>query len=295
MSQGEVAEIDGFRALVLLESSWDRSVLRRIDEERLDALSVRVEGTEVDFLRGFPHLKGLVLNAGRARDLSVLHELSDLETLTLNIPSRPRLQLDFSAFPRLRRLGLYWNPGFESISALANLEELFVFNPPDPDLGRFATLGALRRLELSGGSKLLSTDGIAPLRELRFLGLYHQRSLEELRGLAPLRSLDSLALESCRRVRDIDEISQISTLRMLKLANCGDLPTLEPLRALTRLERFFAWESTRVLDGDLSVLTELPRLREVALRSRRSYRPSVEEIERTIASRGEPPAAMGTS
>ena len=37
-----------------------------------------------------------------------------------------------------------------------------------------------------------------------------------------------------------------------------------------------------MLDGDLSVLLELPRLREIGMRDRREYRPRVSEIEAAL-------------
>src|SRR4051794_2242326 len=149
-----------------------------------------VRGDDLSFLRGLSGLRGLVLNAGEVRDLSPLLGLP-LETLTLNTPSKPRLDLDFTAFPALRTLRMYWNPGFESVFA-SSVESLFIFGPPDPDLTRFASL-ALRRLELSQGRKLVSTAG-AP-RSLEFLGLYQQRALSELVDLPRLRVL---AIESCK-------------------------------------------------------------------------------------------------
>jgi hypothetical protein len=71
----------------------------------------------------------------------------------------------------------------------------------------------------------------------------------------------------------------------LKAANCGDIASLAPLRGLDQLEEFFAWESTKVLDGDLSVLLELPRLRAIGMRDRREYRPRVSEIEEALRAR----------
>jgi hypothetical protein len=54
------------------------------------------------------------------------------------------------------------------------------------------------------------------------------------------------------------------------------------LRGMDSLEEFLAWESTQVLDGDLSVLLDLPRLRLIGMQDRASYRPRVKEIEATL-------------
>ena len=172
---------------------------------------------------------------------------------------------------------LYWNAGFESVFGCTSLETLFVFSQPDADLARYGALGALRRLELSQGRKLVSTQGVGALD---FLGLYQQGGLAELTGLPDLRVL---LIESAKRLERIDAVASCRSLTRLDVANCGDIASLAPLAGLTALERFGAWESTRILDGDLSVLLALPRLREVRMRDRREYRPRVSEIEAALA------------
>lgn len=268
-----IADIDGLRALVVLEGGWRDEYEERLQD--LEALSISVRGDDLSFLERVPHLRGLVLNAGEARDLSPVAALRGLETLTLNVAAKPRIELDLSAFAALRTLRMYWNPGFESVFACRSLESLYVFGPPDPDLARFGQLPHLRRLELSQGRRLQTTRGVGPVR---FLGLYQQGGLSEL---AELPALEELAIEGARKLGAIDAVAGLP-LRRLTLANCGDIASLAPLAGMDTLEELFAWESTRILDGDLSVLLTLPRLRTVALRDRREYRPRVSEIEAAL-------------
>jgi hypothetical protein len=241
-------------------------------------LSIALRGDDLSFLERLPGLRGLVLNAGEVRDLAPVAALRGLETLTLNTASKPRMALDFTAFERLRTLRMYWNAGFESVFACQSLESLFVFGPPDADLTRFGELATLRRLELSQGRKLVSTAGVSPTVE--FLGLYQQGALTELRELP--RGLSVLAIEGSKQ---LGELVTVRSLTRLKVANCGDIASLAPLRGLDGLEEFFAWESTRVLDADLSVLLELPKLRTIGMRDRREYRPRVAEIEEALRAR----------
>jgi internalin A len=267
----KIGEIDGLPALVVLEGGWRDEYANVIEAHDLAVLSIMVRGDDLSVLRSL-ELRGLVLNAGEVRDLSALAGLP-LETLALNTPSKPRIELDFTAFPALRTLRMYWNPGFESVFSCTALESLFVFGPPDADLSRFPPV---RRLELSQGRKLTSTAG-AP-RSLEFLGLYQQRALTELVDLPPLTTL---AIESCKQLGSIDAVAGLP-LQRLKVADCGEIESLAPLRDLTELEEFFAWESTRVADGDLSVLLELPKLRAIGMQDRREYRPRVREIEAAL-------------
>jgi internalin A len=264
-----------------LQAAVMRGRLLRRNDTPIDGVQVSVllsiREDDVSFLAQIPSLRGLVLNGGGVRDLSPVQALGALETLTLNTPAKPKLPLDFAAFPALKTLRMYWNAGFESVFGCESLEALFVFGPPDPDLARFGTLPRLRRLEVSQGRKLVSTAGVGG--SVRFLGLYQQAALSALEGLP---ALDVLAIEGAKQ---LGELRTVHTLKTLKAANCGDIASLAPLRGLDRLEEFFAWESTRVLDGDLSVLLELPRLRTLGMRDRREYRPRVAEIEAALRGR----------
>jgi hypothetical protein len=44
----------------------------------------------------------------------------------------------------------------------------------------------------------------------------------------------------------------------------------------------WVYGTTKVLDNDLTPLVGLPKLRELRMKSRRSYRPSVKEVQRNI-------------
>jgi hypothetical protein len=279
LTKPTIGEIDGLPALVVLAGGWRDEYANVIEAHDLAVLSIMVRGDDLSFLARVPRLRGLVLNAGEVRDLEPVSALHGLETLTLNTASKPRMALDFTVFERLRTLRMYWNPGFESVFACRALESLFVFGPPDADLARFGTITSLRRLELSQGRRLTSTAGVGA--GVGFLGLYQQGALTDLTGLPP--GLRVLAIEGCKQLDALPPLPP--SLTRLKVANCGDIASLAPLRGLDGLEEFLAWESTRVLDGDLSVLSELPKLRVLGMRDRREYRPRVAEIEEALRAR----------
>ena len=116
---------------------------------------------------------------------------------------------------------------------------------------------------------------------VEFLGLYQQGALSELRDLPPTCACwRSRAPRSWTR----STRSRLPSLTRLKVANCGDIASLAPLRGLDRARGVLRAGSRRgSLDGDLSVLLELPRLRELGMRDRREYRPRVSEIEAALA------------
>jgi hypothetical protein len=68
----------------------------------------------------------------------------------------------------------------------------------------------------------------------------------------------------------------------LNLSECGDLPSLVPLRGLTSIEVLLMFGTTKIVDGDLTPIADLRRLRELRMQSRRHYRPSVAEIQASL-------------
>ncbi len=271
-------DLDGARTLLVQSGGWREEYANLIHEQQLTGLSLALrDEVNVDFLCRLPNLEVLVVT-GDVRDLRAISHLQDLRTLTLNVPSRPKIPLDLASLPRLTDLGCYWNDGFSSLFDCAGLRNLFLFNPPDVDLSRIGTLTSLERLELSQGRKLRSTEGVDRLSRLRVLGLYGQSALTSLAGVRELQELDQLMIEGCRRIASLEEISGLRALRALKFADCGRVDSFEPLRGLAQLEEIYAWGSTQIADGKLDVLRGLPRLRIVALRSRREYEPSLDQL-----------------
>ena len=95
-----ISEIDGRPALVVLEGGWRDEYVSVITEHELTVLSIMVRGDDLSFLRLLPDLRGLVLNAGEVRDLSVLESLRSARDADAQHAGKPRMPLDFGAFAR---------------------------------------------------------------------------------------------------------------------------------------------------------------------------------------------------
>ncbi len=282
----QIRELNGIRTLVVLER-WRPELLDEVRASGVNGLSLRLTAEQhVDFLQGVPDLELLVLSAGpQIRDLSAISELRCLRRLSLNLPARPTLHLDLAKLPYLTDLGISWNPGFASVFEAEGLRCLNVGNPPDSDLRRFADLSRLTSLTVGGGRRLRTTAGIERVTGLEILRLWQQSSLECLDGIGQLSRLRELDIETCKRLTDIDELRDLRRLRKLKLANCSEIRSLAPLFDLQELTDLYAWGSTRIVDGDLRVLLELPNLKTIAFQHRGEYQPPVDDIERHLASR----------
>jgi hypothetical protein len=190
------------------------------------------------------------------------------------------------------------------LAGLARLQELTIREAPLASLDGVEELTGLRRLAL-GPVPLASLDGIAHARLLHEVSLY----LGRLTSVAPLTSLaqlKQLELTGCRKVRDLDQVGALANLqhleldgvavpiaalarlrrlRFLKLLNGGKVPSLAFLRDLRQLQFLYLFEATIVEDGDMSVLLELPALKEARFDKRRHYTHSMDDVQRTIKAR----------
>jgi hypothetical protein len=120
---------------------------------------------------------------------------------------------------------------------------------------------------------------------LDHLGIYLATSLDDFGPLGETTTLRELHLESCRGLSDLFPIASSHALQLLNVADCGDIASLAPIAPLCELEAVWLYGTTKIVDDDLTPLAGLPLLSELRIMSRRSYRPSVDQLHALIANR----------
>jgi len=119
---------------------------------------------------------------------------------------------------------------------------------------------------------MTSLEAIADLSKLEKLELFGFRKLDSLNGIERLTSLRSLTLDGCSLLSDLKPLSELSNLEHLDVSGWKSITTLSPLRSLDKLRAFcFAGERTKVVDGDLSPLEDLPQLSMLMFGPRQHY------------------------
>jgi hypothetical protein len=294
VSVGIIEHGDGYRIeagddgnTLVVTGPWSDSAGHALAFGRADGLNLNYalgfKNTDLAFLREWP-LKRLWILARTVKDLAPVYRLSaTLETLS--VQSAPSATLDVAALPELLTLAASWGQVRSTVAEAPQLEDLFILSYTEADLSALRWNSSLRRLRFNDRPSLTSLAGIEVLRHLQELGVY----LAPLDNLEPLRGLDlaleELHVESCR-VHDLGPIEDLTTLRVLNASECGEIASLRPLLRLTELEEVLLFGTTRVVDDDLAPLARLPKLRELRMRSRRTYRPSVEHIQTLVVERG---------
>lgn len=250
---------------------WQSSFGDVIRRERIAGLrlsdSMGWRGHGLQFVAELPLLQSFELYSWQVSDASILSSLSELRLL--GVEADLRGELDFGPLSKLEVALLRWVKPLEGVTNCRQLRHFNVSSWPDADLARLAQLTKLQVLHLYS-RKLQSLRGIAAFPHLERLDLHGCPKLTSLEGVETCRRLTSVSLSACR----IDAVSIMATLpslRTLALDSCGDLKTLSPLTELRELESLSFNGNTRVLDGDLSVLERLPKLRALVFAPRRSY------------------------
>lgn len=197
-----------------------------------------LEGLDLSSVATCSRLAVLRLIVADKVDLAPLEGLSHLEVLTVD-----------GTVKSLDVIG--------RLTALKVLELLFNTRA---SLRAVTGLSRLKELRLTG-SKVIHWEALSTLEALETLGLGNTniRSLEELPALSSVKLLE---LDGCRSLRTLEGIERFPNLEQLFIQELKGLPSVGPLRCLQKLERLFL-RDTRVEDGDVSPLKQLPRLLEI--------------------------------
>lgn len=280
-----VEDLPEGRSLVVT-GAWSRDAAEVL--ERGD-----VEGLILNYARGFSEENLEFLDSWHIRRLKVLDrqvtDLSPIERLgdsleELSVQAAPSAELDLRVLPRVRSLAAEWGLICGTLGAVDSLERVVTWRFDESDLHSFRDHVGLQRLTIKEAPQLKSLSGLGNLPDVVVLSIFMARHLTDIGGVADLASsIEEFELEDCPSIGTIRDVEPLVNLRFLGVSECGDIESLAPLAALTRLEIFHAWGSTRVLDADLSPLARLPHLTEIRMRNRRGYEPSVDELVSSLA------------
>jgi internalin A len=283
--------MDGFRVdegpmgrVVVVTGDWSRSAEEALSWPDVTGLTLNYAAgfreRSLDFVGEWP-IQQLNILARTIDDLSPVYRLAGtLERLS--VQSSPRATIDLRQLPWLTAVSAEWAQIADTIEYAIGLNDLFATSYSPADLSPLQRNQGLSRLRMKEHPRLASLDGIQALSALVEVGIFGARRLVDIEGLAGpnapsgLRTID---LESCSAVVALDALAGQVGLRTLGIGNCGPIASLHPLEGMTNLEHLWAWESTRIADGDLSPLLGLQGLTDLRIMNRKHYRPTVTEVK----------------
>jgi Leucine-rich repeat (LRR) protein len=267
----------GLRAVVT--SAWSEALASDLHEKNITEMELNYakgwRGNNVSFLNEFPQLQSLKITDFKIPSVEPIHVLHQLRYL--DIITYCKTEIRFSEFPKLECCGLEWRSKATSLFNCLTLTNLFVNRYGGKDANPFGRLTRLESLAILNSS-IQNVEGLRGLKNLRSLRLANLKQLKSLAGIEGLTKLEELEIHTCRRIGSIEQIGSLSQLRHLDLNNDGEIASLKPLEKLSGLERVGFYESTNILDGDLSPLMTQKNLSCVAFQNRRHYSHKFEEV-----------------
>lgn len=258
---------------ICLFSGWSDDIENLIKKKKILELELNYakgwpRGSELSFLRNVKQLRGLELLDYVVSDINVINELVELRSLKIN--SACNNLIDFNSFPNIEDISLEWYPNAESIFNCVTLKRVFINCCNIKDLSVFKKLVNLKYLSLK--SPKIESVGIIPsLKNLEFLALGNAKILKSLHGLEVLENLKELEIKKCRNVSNIEPLKYLKNLQRLLICDCGNIDSLKPLETLSELREIYFYESTNIVDGDLTVIKRLPKIKDTSFQDRKHY------------------------
>ena len=264
---------------MIIQSEWKKEYKEIIKSNNVKELYLNYakgwKGKDLSFLQSLQDLEAFTILDFTIKDISPIHFLTSLRYL--NISTYCNTKIDFTKFPCLEECFLEWRKGADSIFECVTLKKLYINNYKGKTADKFAKLKNLESLKI-GNSPIENIEGLGQLHQLRELGLYYLRKLTSLRGIENLRNLEVLDLYTCRKITSLEPIKGLVNLRKLLFNNMGEIDSIKVLEKLPNLEWVLFYESTNVVDGDLTPLTKLQKLSKLAFQNRRHYTHKCEDF-----------------
>jgi Leucine-rich repeat (LRR) protein len=253
-------------------TTWDKGMTEYMSAKGIKELFLNYawgwQGEDVSFLCDTPYLEAFSIIHRTINDISPVNKLHKLRYLKVH--TYCKTEIDFAEFPRLRSCVLEWRAKAKSLFGCTSLEEVFVNGYSGKDTSSFSNLTNLRTLSIAN-APIEDLRGLGSLHRLRSLRLYNLRKLPSLRGIEGLASIEGLEVNGCTSLTSIAEIGNLSNLRYLQLCDDRSIATIKPLQRLNKLESFFFYGNTHIVDGDLSPLLDLEHLSDTSFQERSHY------------------------
>jgi hypothetical protein len=200
----------------------------------------------------------------------------------------PGTGIDFACLPLLEVFSGDWHKDNCNIARCLELRDLSTwhFNSPSRDFTEFAHLPRLERF-FAAQTNIETLDGVETLDDLRHLTVAHASKLESLTALAERDcGIRELHFDKVKKIASYEPIGAIKMLRWLELSACAPMKNLKWTAGLNHLD-FFSFVDTNVLDGDLSPLVRLPKLRKIGTFDKKHYQQKSDEIEAILERRSQ--------
>lgn len=265
--------VDGpFGTSAIIKERWQDAFLEVLIERGVQEVELNDgkgwRGQNLNFLKHLDNLKSLTIIDLTLHSIDCIHVLKNLVQLTLITYSK--MPIDFQAFPNLEDCSFEWIERSDSLFEVLPLKKLFINRCNSIHICKIFNLLNLEQLSILN-SRIDNIQMISSLECLKALRLANLKKLTSLQGLQDMHELEELEIQSCKGISTISEVLQLNRLKRLLLINMGDIESIKGIDNLTELKEFLFYESTNILDGDLSQIFKLSSLQKISYQNRKHY------------------------
>lgn len=272
---------NGYGNALILNASWSSRYLAVVEKYKVKIITLNGflgwPDSDISFLLEVPGIHGVNILSDKVTDVSPIFQLEQLKTLSLHC--KAKMAGDFTKLGHLEDLGLGWRNVYSSVFDLTALKRLCILGYPETDLRVWPRNAMLKRLSLHS-RRLECLSGLKQFPNIRKLDLCYCPKLESLDAVKSSKTIQELRLHCCPRILNLRPISHLTDLRVLEIEGCQDIQSLAPVTRCKKLKRLQIAGNTTVLDGNLSGLKRLPKLRKVLLAHRKHYSHTDGELEK---------------
>jgi Leucine-rich repeat (LRR) protein len=161
---------------------------------------------------------------------------------------------------------------------MVSIKKLFINNYKEKNCDKFSKLINLEKLSILN-SPIENLQGLSELKNIKALRLGNLMKLTSLQGLQNLHKLEDLEIQRCKGIYAISEVFELKNLECLSLVDVGNIESIKGIEILTNLKVFLFYESTNVVDGDLTPITKLNSLKKISFQNRKHYSHRRENFE----------------
>lgn len=269
----------GLRAVVHQE--WNEKVANIIKQNSVLEIELNDgkgwRGDNIDFLVQFPDLRSLTIRKLNLKSVAAINSLTKLESLSLSTYCQTPILFD--RMGGLRHCEIEWRTGSETLFDCLSLRTLTIIGLKLKASNCFSKLQSLECLSILSSS-IIELSGLRTLKKLKRLRLANNRQLVSLCGIESLDMLEDLDVNTCKKLTNIEPVKYLKRLQRLQLNNLGTIDSLAPVQSLSSLEMITFYESTDVLDGQLTPLLDKPSLKTVSFKNRRHYTHCTDDFSR---------------
>lgn len=261
-----------FGTKAIIKVRWRDSLLELLVNRDIAELELNIgkgwRGKDIEFVKHLPRLQSLIVQDDTLEQIEPIHYLHEL--VELNLSTYSDIPVNFNAFPKLTGCWFEWIKGSDSLFDCRGLKSLGVNNYKKKSSEPFSNLKQLEKLSLLN-SGVEDLKGIFELTDLTCIRIARLRKITSLSGIAALKNLEVLEIGTCKGIGSVSETFSLGKLKALFLLNIGNIDTLHGLENLTELEQFIFDESTCIIDGDISPVLSLKKLKKISFQNRSHY------------------------